>query len=133
MGNRKDKKQTIFKEEHTDHTDSLKTMSGLKENIAGALCYVTWAISGVIFLIIEKENKFIRFHALQSIMTTVTLFIVFFMVMFIPFIGGVLSALLSLIVFIFWLFMMWKAYQGAWFKIPIIGEQAEKWLKNDEG
>ena len=44
-----------------------KTSSGLNENVAGLLCYVAWWVSGIVFLIIEKDSKFVRFHAVQSI------------------------------------------------------------------
>ena len=44
-----------------------KTSTGLEENIAGLLCYVAWWISGLIFLLLETENRFVRFHAVQSI------------------------------------------------------------------
>jgi len=44
-----------------------KTSTGLQENIAGLLCYVLGWVTGIIFLFIEKENKFVRFHAVQSI------------------------------------------------------------------
>ncbi|MBI2851626.1 MAG: hypothetical protein HYX84_00770 [Chloroflexi bacterium] len=44
-----------------------KTSTGLDENIAGLLCYVGWWVSGVVFMIIEPDNRFIRFHAIQSI------------------------------------------------------------------
>jgi uncharacterized membrane protein len=43
-----------------------KTATGLDENIAGLLCYVGWWVSGIIFLILEPKNRFVRFHALQS-------------------------------------------------------------------
>ena len=44
-----------------------KTSTGLAENVAGLLCYVLGWISGLIFILIEPENKFVRFHAIQSI------------------------------------------------------------------
>ena len=45
----------------------VKTSTGLEDNIAGLLCYVAGWVSGLIFLLIETENKFVRFHAVQSI------------------------------------------------------------------
>ncbi|MFC1909399.1 DUF4870 domain-containing protein [Chloroflexota bacterium] len=47
-----------------------KTSTGLPENVAGLLCYVLWWVSGIVFLIIESENKWIRFHAFQSIIVS---------------------------------------------------------------
>ena len=46
-----------------------KTSTGLQENVAGLLCYVLGWVTGLIFILIEKENKFVRFHAMQSIVT----------------------------------------------------------------
>lgn len=44
-----------------------KTSTGLDENLAGLLCYVGWWVSAIVFLIIEPENRFVRFHAIQSL------------------------------------------------------------------
>ena len=44
-----------------------KTSTGLDENVAGLLCYILGWITGIVFLVIEPDNKFVRFHALQSI------------------------------------------------------------------
>ena len=56
------------------------TATGLKENIAGVLCYVLGWVSGIVFLIIEPNNKFVRFHAFQSIIVfaAITLVIIIF-------------------------------------------------------
>lgn len=126
-------KQTIFKEEGSGNEDKKKATpangaSGLAENLAGALCYVAGAITGVVFLIIEKENPFVRFHAWQSIIISVSFFILSIVLSFIPIIGWILSLLLSPVAFVLWLVLIWKAYQGERFKLPIIGEIAEKQL-----
>ncbi|MEK5038088.1 DUF4870 domain-containing protein [Sporosarcina sp. FSL K6-3457] len=133
MSDPNSKKQTIFKEEDGGNVGREKgtpvnEASGLAENLAGALCYVAGAITGIVFLITEKENHFVRFHAWQSIITSITFFILSIILSFIPIIGWILSLLLSPIVFVLWLFLMWKAYQGEKFKLPIIGEIAEKQL-----
>ena len=44
-----------------------KTSTGLDENVAGLLCYVLGWVSGLVFILIEQENNFVRFHAMQSI------------------------------------------------------------------
>lgn len=127
------KKQKVFKENNKeqvtkDKDESTKTHSGLDENIAGALCYVAWIITAIIFLVIEKENPFIRFHALQSLITFIAFFIITIVLTIIPFIGWIISLLLTPAIFILWLFMMWKAYQGERFKLPIIGNMVENQL-----
>ena len=51
-----------------------KTSTGLSENVAGLLCYLLWWISGIIFILIEPKNRFVRFHAMQSLIALGSLF-----------------------------------------------------------
>jgi uncharacterized membrane protein len=106
-----------------------KTSSGLEENVAGLLCYVLGWVSGVIFLILEPENKLIRFHAMQSIIVFGAFNVVWIIFFWIPIVGWVISGLVGLIVFILWIVLMYKAYQGEKYKLPIAGDQAEKWAE----
>lgn len=127
-------KQTVFKEEEavnvkTNKGKKGKTSSGLDENFAGLLCYLFGFITGIIFLLVEKDNRFVRFHALQSIFTFAALFVVNMVINVIPLLGLLISILLVPISLILWIVLMVKAYQGKWFKLPIIGELAEKQLK----
>ncbi len=103
-----------------------KTSTGLAENVAGLLCYVLGWISGIIFLLIEQENKFVRFHAFQSIYVFGILTIASIILGWIPFIGGVLVWLISVLGFILWIVLMIKAYQGVKYKLPRAGDFAEK-------
>jgi uncharacterized membrane protein len=109
-----------------------KTSMGLEENIAGVLCYVLGWITGVVFLLLEKENKFVRFHAWQSIATFLPLSILIWIFQWffwmIPFLGGAIVSLLSILVLILWLVLMFKAYQGEMYKLPIVGDFAESKL-----
>jgi len=117
------------------------TTLGIGERIEGALCYTLWFVSGIIFLIIEKDNKFIRFHALQSITTFLPLYIFVSeieKVISIPTIGfsmnlfglliaaTVLSVMWTLIA-ILWLLLIYKASKGEKYKLPIVGTIAEKY------
>lgn len=110
------------------------TKSGLDENLAGALAYVFGWLTGVIFLVLEPENKFVKFHSIQSILLSVAIFIVAVPVsMFSWFLPSILGLIFScmmffvwLAVFIGWLFLMYKAYKGEMFKLPVIGDLAEK-------
>lgn len=124
-------KQTVFKENNGDEKngEDKQTQSGLDENLAGALCYIVGFITGIIFLLIEKENRFVRFHALQSIITFVAIFAVSIVLSFIPIIGWILSLLIAPVSFGLWLFLMWKAYKGETFKLPFVGEMAAKQLE----
>ena len=103
-----------------------KTSMGLDENIAGLLCYVVGWITGIIFLVLEKENQFVRFHALQSILTFLPLSVIALLLGWIPFVGWVLAGLVWILTFILWIVLMFKAYRGEKYKLPIAGDIAEK-------
>ena len=105
-----------------------KTSTGLAENVAGLLCYVLGWVSGLVFILIEQENKLVRFHAMQSIIVFGTLTIASFILGWIPAIGGFLSGLLALLGLVFWIVLMVKAYQGTKYKLPWSGNLAEKWV-----
>lgn len=104
-----------------------KSSTGLEENIAALLSYVLGWITGLIFFLIEKESKFVKFHAMQSIITFAALMIISWILAFIPVIGGIISLLLSVLALVLWIILMIKAYQGEKFKLPIVGDLAEKW------
>ncbi|MBN2463728.1 MAG: DUF4870 domain-containing protein [Dehalococcoidia bacterium] len=103
-----------------------KTSTGLSENVAGLLCYVLGWVSGLVFFLIEKKNKFVRFHALQSIIVFGVLFLASFILGWIPVIGGVISWLIGVLALVLWIVLMVKAYQGEKFKLPWSGDLAEK-------
>ncbi|USG99035.1 DUF4870 domain-containing protein [Thermococcus argininiproducens] len=105
-----------------------KTSLGLEENIEGALAYLLGWLTGILFLLLEKDSDFVRFHAMQSTITFLGIMIVSFILGFIPFLGWILGMLLGLVGFILWIVGMVKAYQGEYYKFPIVGEIAEKQL-----
>ena len=107
-------------------TEEIKTSSGMNQNVAGLLCYVAGWITGLIFFLIEKENRFVRFHAMQSIITFGGLTVLFIGLGMIPFVNLVLLPILGLVQLVLWIVLMVKAYQGQLFKLPIIGDMAEK-------
>lgn len=113
--------------------------SAMSSNIAAALSYLLWLITGIIFLVIEpyKTDKFVRFHAFQSIFFSVAVmvfWIVWSRVVYLGFyslgflwtIFGLLSTLIYLAIIVFWLFLMYKAYNKERYMIPVIGEWAAK-------
>lgn len=102
-----------------------KTEPGKDENLTSLLCYLFGWISGLIFILVEKENKTIRFHAWQSLI----LFGVYSLLYLIPFLGWFLAAILSPVVIILWIVLMVNAYKGKKFKLPVIGEYAAKQAK----
>ena len=112
-----------------------KTSVGLEENVAGLLCYVLGWISGLVFILIEKENKFVRYHAMQSIIvfgsiTVIQIILsIFSVIPFLGFIFSVLSWIVSIITIILWIVLMVKAFQGQMYKLPWAGNMAEKYAK----
>lgn len=126
--------------ESSNQTDNTATSTGLDQNIAGLLTYLFGIITGIIFVVIEKENRFVRFHAWQSIFVWAAIFITFivlfiggFIIGLIPGIGWILGIfiwlfeiVLGLGTFILWIFLMIQAFQNKEFKLPLIGEYAEK-------
>ena len=102
------------------------TDTGIKPNVAALLSYLLGFITGLIFLLIEKNNKFVRFHALQSIATFGFIFVIQWVVAFIPVLGVMLSGLLSIAAVVLWIVLMVKAYQGEKYKLPWLGEIVEK-------
>ena len=104
-----------------------KTSTGLDENVAGLLCYVLGWVSGLVFILLEQENKFVRFHAFQSIIVFGVLTVASFILGWIPIIGGFLAGLISLLCLVLWIVLMVKAYQGKRYKLPWSGNLAEKW------
>lgn len=100
-----------------------KRGTGLPRNTAAALSYVLGWLSGIVFLLLEKD-PFVRFHAMQSLITFGALTII----AIIPVIGWVLSPLVMILGFVLWLVLIYKAYQGEEFKLPLIGELVKKQL-----
>lgn len=103
--------------------------TSLEPKTAGLLCYLAWWITGLIFILIEKENKFVRFHAMQSIVTGVAITVLWVVVqvlasIFWPF--YILGVPIWIVSVILWILLMVKAYQGSMFKLPIAGDFAEK-------
>lgn len=123
--------------------------TGMDPKVAAAISYI-WIV-GVIFFFLEKENKFVRFHAMQSILFGISNTVIMMVLMVVAFVltfafgiggamvGGGIGTLVSLLVWLVWL-LFWviamalfiglilaavKAYQGQKFKLPIIGNIAE--------
>jgi uncharacterized membrane protein len=112
--------------EETTNEINGKTSMGLEPNAAGLLCYLLGWITGIIFFILEKENKFVRFHALQSIIVFGALTLVSTPLGWIPVIGGFFGFVIAAIGFVLWIVLMYKAYKGEKYKIPWAGDFAEK-------
>lgn len=101
--------------------------TGLKKTTSGALAYVLGPITGVIFLIIDKD-PFVRFHAMQSIVVFVGLFLLQ-MILGFTIVLAVLVPLISILSFILWLILIYKAWQGQEWEVPFFGKVARNLAK----
>jgi len=93
-----------------------------------AASYLLGFVTGIVFLLIEKQSKFVRFNAMQSTILFGGIFVANIALGFIPILGWLVGLLLSLAAFILWIVCMWKAFQGETFKVPFVGDIAERQL-----
>jgi uncharacterized membrane protein len=129
-------------------TTSGKSALGLDANITALLGYIVWVVA-LISLIIEKESRFVRFHAIQSLLYHAAILVVWIALAIIMVflgigsavagqaggaIGGIFGSLLGLVgmvIFVAYIagliYAAVQAYGGKWFKLPIVGNMAEKW------
>jgi uncharacterized membrane protein len=107
--------------------DTEKSTTGFDPNVAAALSYVLGWITGVVFLIVERDSTFVRFHAMQSTIVFLALSVLCILLQAIP-ILGMLIAVFLVIPFsaVLWLVLLFKAYQGERFKVPVAGDMAEQ-------
>jgi uncharacterized membrane protein len=106
---------------------SVKTASGLDENVAAALSYSLGWLTGLGFLLTEPDNRFVRFHAMQSTIIFGALSLLCILLQVIPILGILLVLFLVIPVSaILWLILLFKAYQGERFKFPIAGDIADQ-------
>ena len=126
-------------------TAPAKSSTGLDENLAALLSYVVGWISGLVFFLIEKDSRLVRFHAMQSILLNVVAAVLgigiwilaAFTGLVVSYFSGILGFLLSLLlglvgfvvgigILVGVVICLIKAYQGQYFKLPVIGNMAEK-------
>ena len=107
-----------------------KSSTGLDANLAAALAYFGVFVTGAVLLVIEKESRFVRFHAMQSTVFFAAFLVLSIVVNSIFFLGAILYAfVLFPAVTIVWLVLMFKAYNGEQFKLPVVGDFAEKQIQ----
>ncbi|MCQ1536295.1 hypothetical protein FTO70_11515 [Methanosarcina sp. KYL-1] len=101
-----------------------KTSLGLPENIVAALSYTVGWVSGFIFLLLERKNKFVRFHAMQSVLIFLPVVLIIFLMGWIPYVGWFFADGAGMGAMLLLVIPMYMAYRGSKFKIPIIGKIA---------
>jgi len=125
------------------NTSGGKTALGLDSNIGALLCYIhicgVGLIYSIIVLVTDKTNKLPRFHAFQSLLMLAVFVILYFVAGFIIGIGAgansaaiaslglLINVVIGLALLILIIFGAMKAYQGQIFKLPVIGDLADKW------
>lgn len=111
--------------------------TGLAPNIASLLCYICMPITSIIFMLLDKENKDVQFHAWQGTTFGIGYIVVIIaieilsallgaVVSFIGVIVGLLVPVIGLVAFVVWIICLVKAYQGERWRIPYIGDFAAK-------
>jgi uncharacterized membrane protein len=127
-------------------TTSEQSSTGLDLNLASALCYVFGLVSGVIFFAIETQSRVVKYHALQSMLMSVAVMVVYiaYSVLWavmsrLPFLGWVAGifgflgwAVLMLAFLALWIYCLVKAFNGERFKLPYLGEIAERQIWPNE-
>jgi len=111
-------------------TSSGGTSTGLAPNVAGLLCYIAGWVSGLIFLILEQKNNWVRFHAAQSIVTFGILTLAGAVLGNIPFVGPAFAAIIGITGFVLWIVLMVKAINGERYKLIWVGDIAESMVRS---
>ncbi len=121
---------------NTAHPNGATSMN-MDPNVAAGVSYILGWITGLIFFLSEKQNRFVRFHAMQSIIFSIVWIVVYtaFTVIFgflsiLSIISCFISPLIGLAGFVLWVILLINAFQGKYFKLPVIGDMAERWANS---
>ena len=101
-------------------------MKGLDASLAAALSYSFGAVTGIVFLVIDKDRPFVRFHAMQSTVFSIVASIVALMLLGVPLLGRGLYVLAIIAAIVMWIRLMFKALRGERYKLPYIGDFVEQ-------
>lgn len=123
--------------EAPERTPAPAAGTGLDTNVAGALSYILGALTGILFLVIDGHRPFVRFHAMQAITVTVGMVVLSIVLMVVgavlavvPILGWLIGLLLSLGLsaggLVLWLYLMYRAWQGDEWEVPIAGRWARQ-------
>ncbi len=107
----------------------------MEPKTAAGLSYVLGWITGIIFFLMEKQNRFVRFHAMQSILffgglsvlSIVLQVVTGLNIPFLSFLTFCVNGLLGIVGLVGWIVLLINGFQGKYFKLPIIGDYAEKY------
>jgi uncharacterized membrane protein len=113
--------------------------TGLEPNAAGALSYLFMPLTGILFLLLEKERSTVRFHAAQSTVIGGALMVAWIafsilskILVMIPILGWVIALVIWMVLglggFVLWLVLMVRAYKGEEWHVPLAADYAQKLL-----
>lgn len=105
------------------------TGTGLDPKVAALLSWAFAPLSSIIFIVMEKDDKFVKFHAYESLLVAIAVIVasVVASMLVVVLIGIVLVPAVSIAAFVLWIMGMMKAYKGEMWKLPVIGDMAEEW------
>ena len=114
---------------------------GMEPNVEAGLSYVLTWVTGLIFFLMEKQNRFVRFHAMQSILFFGGLTVINIILTVIGSFGvpgvGIITALVSwavgIVGLVGYIVLLINGFQGKYFKLPIVGDYAEKYANQGVG
>lgn len=120
------------------------TSTGLDPKLAGLLCYILSPLTGIVFFLIEKANPVVRFHAAQSIVFGIGAVLLWVAIAVLSFlfyqIAWSLGSLFMLIqtlvgigLFIVWVVLLIKGYSGERWRLPVVGDMAERLAASEAG
>jgi uncharacterized membrane protein len=99
--------------------------TGLSSNLGGALAYLLGCFSGIFFLVVERRDTYVRFHAMQSTLAFLGVTLITLVLRSLP-LGALLSGLFSIGVTVLWVVLMIKAATGQRYRLPWVGEIAAR-------
>ena len=102
----------------------------MNENVAALIAYMFGWLSGLIIFLVEKESRFVRFHALQSLVFFGSMSLILGVLGRIPVVGWVFAIVGGIITFGFWIIGMINAYRGELYRFPIVGDFAARQIKD---
>lgn len=106
-----------------------KSSLNMSENVAALIAYLFGWLSGLIIFLLEKDSRFVRFHALQSLIFFGAMSLILGVLGRIPVIGWVFAVAGGIATFGYWIIGMIKAYQGEFYRFPIVGDIAAGQIK----
>ena len=102
----------------------------MSENVAALIAYLFGWLSGLIIFIVEKESRFVRFHALQSLVFFGGMSLILGVLGRIPVVGWVLAIVGGILTFGFWIIGMTKAYRGELYRFPVVGDFVARQIRD---